>query len=199
MRTLLLLLLAAASGLANASTATEVEGTWQYADGDSFFQVRLEHGGRCLLSAGTSSLPSAYMVQCAYTLHWPSVDVRWIRDDDGNPARPLRLFLVAGGDLMRVEGEPRRPLLRVSEQGGPVPRVNLSEPGALPGLEARDPAGYGKVTEMIEVARKYGCRGAALGYIQSLVRIDFVSCGAPETLIGFRLRDGLYVLHIPAS
>lgn len=192
----LLLLLAAAGGVANATATTEVEGTWQYADGDSFFQVRLQHGGQCLLSAGTSSSPG-YMVQCTYKVHWPCVDVRWIRDNEGNPAQPLRLFLIAGGDLMRIEGEPRRPLLRVSDHGGPDPRVNLSEPGALPALAARDPTGYRKVTEMIDVARKYGCRGAAVGYIQSLVRIDFVSCGPPETLIGFQLRDGSYVLHIP--
>jgi hypothetical protein len=66
-------------------------------------------------------------------------------------------------------------------------------------LAARDPVGYGKVREMLEVVRKYGCGGAALGYIQSLVPIDFVGCGPPETLIGFALGDTRYVVHLPTS
>jgi hypothetical protein len=129
----------------------------------------------------------------------PYVDVRWVRDDEGNPAQPLRLVLAAGGDLMRMEGEPRRPLLRVRDEAAPVPRVNLSAPGALSVLAARDPVGYGKVREMLDVVRKYGCGGAALGHIQSLVAIDFVGCGPPETLIGFALGGTRYVVHLPTS
>jgi len=130
MRNLLLVLLAAASGLAGAATTREIEGTWKYQDADDFFQVRLEHGGECLLSASTSSSDSAYMVHCIYVLHWPRVDVTWIGDDEGNPAS-LRLYLGAGGDLMRVDGEPRRPLVRVPHEHWPLPRTNLSETGAM--------------------------------------------------------------------
>jgi hypothetical protein len=195
MRNLLLMLLATAAGIASAAPVKEIEGTWKYEDGHAFFQVRLERGGECLLGAGPASTSSAYMVQCTWTAHLPYIDVHWFGDDERKKVQSLRLFLSADGELMRVEGEGRRPLLRAPHEV-PLPRLDLSGPAAMSALEAEDPAGYRKVTEAIDVVRKYGCRGAAMGYVNTLLDIEFSGCGGPRTDIGLRLGNRHYIIHI---
>ena len=140
--------------------------------------------------------------ECTYELHWPYVDIHWKHEKDGVHSEPVQLVLVAGGELMRFEGEARRPLRRVWDATPPLPpQTDLTKPGAMAALAQHDPRGYEKVLNVIDIVQNHGCRGAWQGLIGSVVHWDLMACGSADqppqkTRIGFWLGDERYFIDI---
>jgi hypothetical protein len=197
---LLALVLAASSGLSAVAGTTDLDGTWKYSGSDAAFQVRLKRGGECFVNAAASNWGT--LAHCTYELDWPNVDIHW-KDVDGPVPPPLHLVLVGHGELMRVEGEAKRPLRRAWDEPPDLPpQVNLNKPGALAALELRDPEGYRRVNELIDLVHAAGCRGAVVSEIKALVQLEVIGCGLMDkppksTILGFWLGTERYWLEIP--
>lgn len=196
MRYVVASILALASGVSMAAEGNGLEGTWAYYGQDAGFEVRLQRDGECSVNAAASV--GGYFAQCTYTVQWPNVDLT-LKGSGGDT--PLRLVMVAGGEMMRVEGEAKRPLRRDWNVPPPLQKpTSLDEPGAMANLAARDPEGYRKVVELVDLVTHHGCQGAFQAEIGELVQWDFLKCGSmddpPNSLIGFHLGDARYFISI---
>lgn len=191
------------AGLPAAANGDAIEGTWGYLGEDAAFQVHLERNGKCDVSGGSAASAGGYFARCTYTLQWPNVQVQWPAGADGTRPEPLRLVLVGGGELMRIEGDARRPLRREPEAASPpLPQVNLDDPGAMEAFAGRDPEGYAQVVDAVDFVARFGCQGAFLGELKKRLQWEFISCGPrsdplAKTVIGFQLDGGRYLIQIP--
>jgi hypothetical protein len=195
------ILISVSSGESVAAPAMqEMEGTWKYNGPEGGMGLWLRRGGRCQV-AGSIESGLNYLSQCTYEMHGPRVDIQLAALKDGTRPEPLRFVWVAGGEMMRLEGEARRPLRRVWEVAAKYPEaIDLDESGAMALLESQDPEGHRKVLEMVDIVRTHGCQGAFLGLIKSLVQTEAVACGTmdnpPKSWFFFWLGDKRYRLTV---